>query len=280
MRFLLKHKGLLAAAAAVLLAFVLAVVSSLTGGYASPVSNLLGTVFQPLQSGIAGLSDSIASLYGYMYEHDALKEENERLKIQIAEMEAAARLSEASNDENERLRQLLGLSERRRDFVFESATITERDASNWASTLTLSRGSANGIAPGQCVISEAGYLVGVINEAGTTWSTVTTLIDTDMEAGAFVFRTGLSAVVEGNFDLMRQGFLRMSYLAKDVDVKNGDVVLTSGIGGKYPRDIVVGRVTNLYVDETGISAYAVIRPSVELEELKQVFVIKSFDISE
>lgn len=280
MRFLLRHKGLLLALIAVLIALTLAVVTALTGGYASPVSNFLGSVTKPFQTGITKLSDSIASIYGYMYEYDALKAENEALKNQIAEMEEAARLSEASNEENERLRKLLGLMERRRDLDVESATITARDVSNWASTFTISRGSSMGIEPGSGVMNEEGFLVGVVIEVGANWATVTTLIDTDMEAGAFISRTGQPAVAEGHFDLMRQGALRLSYLPKEADVKNGDLVLTSGIGGKFPRDLVIGYITDVHTDETGISAYAVVQPAVELDKLTQVFVIKSFEISE
>ncbi len=280
MRFFFRHKVLLAVVIVIFLALTLSVVSALTGGHASPVSNALGSVFKPLQGAVAGLSDKIASVYGYIYQFDAVQAENEQLRKQIAKMEEEARLSQASNEENVRLRKLLGLAERRRDFKLETATITARDVSNWTSTFTLSRGANYGIEPKNCVINEEGFLVGIVSEVGANWATVTTLIDTDMEAGAFNFRSGQSAVAEGNFDLMRQGLLRLSYLAKDDDIKNGDLILTSGIGGVFPREIVIGVVQDVHTDETGISAYAVIKPSVDLNALSQVMVIKSFDISE
>ena len=280
MHTLFGHKILLVGVAVILLVAILAIVSALTGGYASPVSNALGNFFRPFQSAVVRLSDQLALVYGYMSQYDALQKENESLRIRIAEMEEEVRQSESANDENARLRRFLSLSERRRDFVLETATITTRSVSNWASTFTISRGSSSGIQPDNCVINEEGFLIGVVSEVGSNWATVTTLIDTDMEAGAYNFRTGQEAVAEGNFDLMRQRLLRLSYLSMGDDIKNGDLILTSGIGGKFPRDLPIGTIQDLRADETGISAYAIIAPSVELDRLTQVAVIKSFDISE
>jgi len=264
----------------VLLVSILAFISALTGGYASPVSNALGNIFKPLQSTVVRLSDQLASVYGYMYQYDALQEENAELRKRIAEMEEEVRKSENLNDENARLRKLLGLSERRRDFVLDTATITARDVSNWSSTFTISLGSSGGIQPGNCVINEEEFLVGVVTEVGLNWAIVSTLIDTDMEAGAYNFNTKQETVAEGNFDLMRQGLLRLSYLSMDGDIKNGDLILTSGIGGMFPRDLIIGTIVDLQSDETGLSAYAVVKPTVDLDALTQVAIIKSFEISE
>lgn len=72
----------------------------------------------------------------------ALKEENEQLKLELAEMEAAIRQAEYDREENARLRELLGLREQRRDLVFESALIVEEDYSNWSSIVTVNKGTA------------------------------------------------------------------------------------------------------------------------------------------
>ena len=280
MRYLFKHKALLIGVLVILLISIMAVISALTGGYASPVTNTMGQVFKPFQTAVIRMADQLLSVYGYMYQYDSLQEENAQLRVRIAEMEEEIRLSESANEENVRLRKLLGLSERVRDFALESATITKRNVTNWSSTFTISRGSLSGIQPHNCVINEEGFLVGVVSEVGANWAEVTTLIDTDMEAGAFNYRTRQEAVAEGNFDLMRRGLLRLSYLKKDDDIKNGDVIMTSGIGGMFPRDLVIGSVQDMRTAETGISAYAIIEPAVNLDRLTQVFIIKSFDISE
>ncbi len=279
LRYLLSHKGLFFSLLAVALIVLLAVLTSLTGGRASPIANVLGVVSKPFQTAFTGLADGWTSWHGSVYQYDLLEAENEKLRKQIAEMEAAVRDSEAAIEENERLRRLLGLSERHRDFVYESALVTARNPSNWASSFTIDKGAEDGIQVKNSVINEEGCLVGLVTEVGSNWCTITTLIDTDMEVGAYAFRANESGVAEGEFDLMRQNVLRLSYLQKETNLKSGDLILTSGIGGVYPRDLVIGTVQGVYTEETGLSAFALIQPSVDLTRLKQVFVIKSFDIS-
>ncbi len=265
---------------AVLLAAVMAILTALTGGSASPVAAFWGAVAKPFQMFTVGVADSIASSHEATYRYDIVLQENAELKKRIAEMEEAERQSVATGEENDRLRKLLGLAERHRDFTWETAMITASGTSNWASTFTINKGSQQGLEPKMCVVTEEGFLIGFLSEVGPGFSIVTTLIDTDMECGAYISRSGDGAVVEGNFDLMRQGLLRLSYLSKDTDLRNGDLVLASGIGGVFPRDIVIGAIESVQVDSSGISAYAVIRPSVDLNRLTHVSIIKSFDISE
>ena len=280
MKFFSTHKGLFIFLLAVLLALALTVSSFVLPGRVSPVSAAIGSVFKPVETLIFNISDGISSLFGYQREYEALSLEIEQLRIQIARMEEEARLSVAANEENARLRELLKLAQRRREFTWESAGIIARDTSNWARTLTLSRGTSHGIAVGDAVMSAEGFLVGIISEAGPGWSTVTTIIDTDMDAGAKVERTGQNFVAEGDFELMQQGLLKLSFLPTDTNLQNGDLVLTSGIGGLYPRDLPIGTVERLEVEFNGISSRAVLKPSVDLDSLTQVFVVLAYDITE
>ena len=175
---------------------------------------------------------------------------------------------------------LLELREQRKDFDFESAKITARSTSNWESTLTISKGSAAGVEAGDCVITETGVLVGVVSETSLLSSTVATLIDTSIEVGGVVTRTYSAGILEGDFDLMNQGLLRLSYLPEGAGLVAGDEVLTSGLGGIYPAGLVVGRVQGVFNDAAGMSRYAIVDPSVELGGLIEVFVIKDFDVVE
>ncbi len=92
----------------------------------------------------------LEKLYGYIYEYDRLAAENEELKAQISEMEEAVRESQAANEENELLRELLELREKRKDFVFESATVISWSSSNWESAFTISKVISSGIEAGRC----------------------------------------------------------------------------------------------------------------------------------
>ncbi len=115
---------------------------------------------------------------------------------------------------------------------------------------------------------------------GTNWSIVTTVIDSDLELGAFIYRTREAAVAEGDFALMSEGLLKLTYLPEDTVLLNGDIILTSGVGGVYPKDLVIGTIKKVKTDSSGMGDYAVIEPKVDLNKLTQVFIITDFDISE
>ena len=170
------------------------------------------------------------------------------------------------------------LRQQRQDFQLESARVTEQSMSNWASALTLSKGTSSGVAIGNCVIDEYGYLVGVITDAGLNWSTVTTVIDPESQLGAAVFRTREPAVVSGDLRLMSQGKLKLDYVQGDLI--NGDLIVTSGLGGYFPPDLVIGTVEDVLANESGMGKYAVLTAKTDPNSLSQVFIITGFDVVE
>ena len=280
MKFLLRNRARLAVLAVVILILGMAVASFFTAGRTSPISSFINMLFHPLQSMVGSATDSTTELFDARDRARALEAENEHLRVLVAEMEEKVREAEAVRQENERLRRLFEFESRRREFVYENATIVQRDISSWTRTLTLSKGMDDGIAVGCCVLSAEGYLVGIVSQAGAGWSIVTTVIDTDAGAGAYIERTGQTAVAEGDWALMREGRLRLSLLPVGSDVQNGDLVLTSGLGGVYPKDIPIGTIVGIQTESTGQTDYAIIEPRVALDGLTQVFVVKSYKIEE
>lgn len=280
MKDFFRNNGLLILIAAALLAALTAVGSYLFQGAPNPLENVLGVVTTPIRDGISALAGWAEGIYNYSFHYEELQAENDRLRAELAQLQETARDAEAAVKENERLRELLGLREQRRELTFESATITARSTSNWASTMTLSKGSAQGVAAGDCVVDAAGNLVGIIDEAGTNWSTMITVVDATLEMGALLSRTESIAILEGDFTLMAQERLKLTYLPENTELLTGDLVLTSGLGGNYPSDLVVGTIASIHTDASGMSRYAVITPAADLESLVQVFIIKDFDIVE
>ena len=160
----------------------------------------------------------------------------------------------------------------------EAALITEHAVSNWTSSLSLNKGTAHGVENGDCVIDETGALVGIVREVGVNWCTVLTIVDTDTSLGAQVFRTKDLALAVGDFSLMEESRLRLEYLSAGSQLLGGDVVQTSGLGGFYPSGLVIGTVDVVQIDDSGSASYAVLIPSVEFDDLTEVFIIKDFDI--
>ncbi|WP_312942115.1 rod shape-determining protein MreC [Oscillibacter sp.] len=278
MKEFLKRHGLWVLFATAVIAVVLAVLSVFSTT-SSPLVNLAQTITSPFRAAYTATAGWLMDKQNYYEDTSALKAENQALKKRIAEMEAEVRQAQNDSQENERLRSLMNLREQRRDLSdLEAATITEHSTSNWTSYLTLNRGTEHGVEKNDCVITETGYLVGVVSEVGSNWCTVLNIVDTDTSMGAQVFRTDDIGVAEGDFSLMSRSRLRLDYLPAGTQLLNGDLVVTSGLGGYYPSGLVIGMVEEVQTDDSGATSYAVLRPSVEFDDLTQVFIIKSFDI--
>ena len=279
MKRLLTKYGMMVLSLAVVVAVILSVMAYFSTS-ASALPNLAGIIATPFRSAGVAISETVSGWVDYFTEFDRLKEENQQLKLELAEKEAAIRQAEKDSEENERLRKLLDLREQRRDLHFESARILETDSSNWESVLTVNKGTAQDVAVGDCVVTEEGFLVGVVTEAGLNWCTIRTILDSDTSIGATVFRSGQNAVAQGDFALMGEGRLRLSYLGANPDVVAGDLVVTSGLGDYFPSQLVIGTVESVSTGDDGLAQNAVIIPSMSLEDLQQVFIVTSFDIVE
>ena len=277
MKDFFERHGLRILAITAAIAVVLSVLSYFTST-SSVLHNALGVATAPLRSAASSVQIWVADKQHYYADYTALLEENEALKQEIAALRQSDRRAQLDREENALLRELMNLREQRRDFVFESAKILEHSDTNWTSTLTLDRGTNCDIAVNDCVVNAEGYLVGVVSGVGTNWATVLTVIDTDTEIGARIFRTSEVAVAEGDFTLMGQKRLKLSFLPPAASLLAGDYIVTSGLGGYYPSGLVIGTVSSVKTDDDGLAQYAVISPMVDLDALTEVFVIKDFDI--
>ena len=280
MKQFFRQNGTLLVIIAALLSILIGLSSALMGGNADPFSNIFSFVTTPVRTGVSAVADWAEGVYNYVLRYDEMQSELDELRTQVAEMEEAARQGQDALRENDQLRELLNLQERRRDFVFENVRITAPATSNWASTLTISKGRNFGIEAGDCVVTETGVLVGVVSVVSTNSAVVSTLINTDIDMGGMVARTYSAGILEGDFTLMEEGKLKLSYLPDSAQLVAGDEVLTSGKGGIYPSGLVVGQIESVFNDPSGKTRYAVILPEVDLGSLIEVFVIKEFDIVE
>ena len=280
MKDFFRRNGLLILIAAILLALVTTVVSMLLGGKANPVANFVNFITTPVRNGISAVTNWAEERYSDAFELEQMKTELADLKKENAELQAKIREAEAAIQENERLYNLLELTPKGKEFTKEAAMVTARSTSNWESTLTLSKGSAQGIEVDDCVVDEYWNLVGIVAEVGENWCTVRTLIDANTEMGGQLVRTGGASILEGDLALMGEGKLKLTYLPENSQLMSGDLVTTSGRGGVYPSGLVAGHVEEVRTDASGMTDYAVIVPETDLGNLQQVFVIKDFTIVE
>lgn len=280
MKKFFKNKGIVVAVVVLVVAIAVAASTAVRHGRAGAVANITGQARTPVQKAVTAMVNWLEQSYSYLYRYDQLEQENEVLRAQLAEAQADVREAAELREENDRLRQLLDLAERRTDFVFESAKITARGSSNWGSSFTISKGADDGIEINDCVITEYESLVGQVVELGDNWATVRTLIDAEFEAGAYVGDGSYAGMLVGSFALMQKGTTRVTYLSEGAQMFIGDTVLTSGKGGAFPPGLMIGTITDILEEAGGQSSYGVVEPACDLDSLTQVFVIKDFQVVE
>ena len=251
-----------------------ALYSGITGN-PSPVTRVVRFVTTPVQRAASGIGGFFGKGLSYFTDFDALQAENEELRRQLREMEQTMRDAELALEENARLRQQAGQPERQRDLTTVEAEVIARNPGDWATTLTLDKGSNHGVEVGDLVITVDG-MAGYVSEVAGNTCEITTVVDVEMQCGALITRTRETAIAEGDYDLMAEGNLRLSYLTEDASVVIGDTVETSGRGGVFPKGVMIGTVENVLPEDNGISYYAVLRPFVDVDTVSSVSIVTDY----
>ena len=252
------------------------VLDTAKSGHLSFLENLAGNLVTPVQNFCSTVAKYGGNLVKAYTDYDALKEENEKLKNELASAGALLRDAEEYANENQSLKAMLGIAEANPDFKFAACLVVGSDQNGYSHTLTLNKGSADGLEKKDLVITADG-VVGYINELGMTWSKVTTVLDSSCEIGAIVTRTQDIGVLDWDYSLSEEGLLKLAYLDTGVVLTGGDAVETSGVGGVFPKGILLGRVRELRTESHGISQYAVLEPAVNVDTVRTVFVITNFE---
>ena len=258
---------------AVLLAVLLATVSSLTG------SNFPGKVVQgilsPIRAGVSRLTDKAEQLYDYMFRYETLKAENEALKAELAQISDEARNADSIARENERLRGALGLTNTRENFSLTDGYIISWSSNQWNSTFTINRGKSSGIKEGMCAVTANGELAGLVSEVGENYAVVKSVLDSSLEISATISSSGYNGMVQGGYSSGLEGMLRMDYLPSDAIIRNKDQVVTTG-STVYPRNLIIGHVVDAGFDDTGVAKYALLEPAADVRSLEQVFIVTEY----
>ena len=258
-----------------------AVISMVGTGRPGFVTSAVEAVLKPVKSASAAVAGTCEKLYGYMHDYDRLIEENSALRARLAGADREAREYAALEEENVRLRELLGLSRKNESYEFESASIIAWSASSWDSTFTINKGSANSdVSAGDPVITSSGCVVGLVRTVSSGSSVCVSLIDTTFAASVDLDNVTGSCSAVGDYSLMRQGKLMVEYISDSNRVFAGDSVITSGKGGLFPPDLLVGYVDEVTATSDGQNDVAVVTPAVSLDDLLYVYVITDFSTTE
>lgn len=244
-------------------------------GRLQPVEDLAADLVVPLQQGLSHSGDRITNMIETARQLDSLKGENEKLRDLVDQlMIENVRLSEAAT-ENEILREQLNFKRKNPSFDIRSADVIGRvigrDPSNILQILIIDVGERDGVTPGMPVVTAQG-LVGHITEVSGRSARVLLITDASSSVNALLQRSRATGMAQGQIG----GNLVMRYIAQGEDVQEGDIVLTSGLGGNYPKRLVIGQVTDVRQRDIDLFQEAGVRPTVNFGRLEVVMVITDF----
>lgn len=237
-----------------------------------PVENLTLTVSSPVQTKLRAAARPLADIVnnwtdikGLRDENRSLRDENERLQSEVTRLrENEVRIQQ--------LEQLLGVESTFRDQTFLAASIAGRDPDGLKQMVAINRGRTDGLAEGMVVVTEGSALVGRVTKVLDGYSWVTLITDPDSAVSAMTQESRAQGVVAGS----HSGKLEMEFVGQEATVKEGDVVITSGVGRGYPPGLVVGRVTHAQKLEQELFQTVDVEPLAALNRLENVLVMTSF----
>ncbi len=239
------------------------------------LSQAFSVVSQPFLDLSNSVSGSVNNFLDRFVRTEEVFLENEVLQERVRQLEEELVDYENIKRENDQFREFLELKQNNPDYTFEPATVIGRDATNRFASFTIDKGSLAGVEVADPVINSDG-LVGIVWEVGLTYSHVRTILDISVEVGVYNIYTRDSGIVSGDIALSGESLCKLSYLPKNSGIAAGDRVVTSGIGGVFPKDLRVGTVRSVDLDANGLSLSAVIEPFADINNVTEVLIIKSF----
>ncbi len=267
-----RFKALLAVA--VLLAGLM-VRTAQTGGSSTFAQSVASVVASPLQSASARVSGAFASALGGLWDIGSLRAQNTALKKQVRELEDKQVQFDEYKRQNEQLTTLLNISQETNKQEYAPATVIGHDPQDWFSTFTIDKGTLAGVEKNDPVITADG-LIGVVVTPMLTTSVVSTILDPSVHVGCIVSQTGDTGITQGDRTLMQKGEFELKYLDKSSGVTTGNILVTTGYSGMFPKNLKVGIVQDIQPDVSGNSLTAICKPLTAPGSVTGVYVILNF----
>lgn len=269
---LFKNKVFLLISITVVLLIVIGL-SAIPNGKINYIGDIFSTILSPFQKFISYSDKKINDFFAHFEDIDKLREENEVLKQRVDELVYENEKLIDLKIKNEELRRALDIKDQYSTMEMVGANIIAKDMGNWFDIFTIDRGTRDGIEINYPVVTSNG-LVGRVMETDLFTSKVIAIIDEDSSISARLSKTSDIVVVKGDRNLKDQGLCIMNYIPADADVSAGDRVETSGVGGIYPKGILIGKVKEVRQKTNELDRYAIIEPVVDFKRLEEVFILK------
>lgn len=246
-------------------------------GRAFLVSQGVYTLFEPILNVTSSISDSISSNVDAILNYKDYYNENQELKQEIYDLNEQLADYENNKKELEELRKFVGIKEDNPTYELSApCNIIAKSSSDPYCTFTIDKGMEDGISLYDPVVTGSG-LVGMISEIANSYAVVTTVLSPDISIGAMSIKSTDMGIIQGTATESVNGLTKMMYIDKENKLSVGDTIACSGNSGTFPKGYLIGKVKEIGVEETGLSAYAIVEPFVNIDKLTSVIVITNFD---
>lgn len=247
-----------------------------TANGTTPVSKAASFVFSPLQHLSSYIVEKFEGFKGGFVSSSSYMERVEELEREVADYQSKLVDYERLRKQVEAYEKFLEVKEKNPDFKFVAGTVIGRNSADTFGSFVLNCGATDGVEVNDPVISGE-YLIGIVSEVSPTSCIVLTVTDPKVNAAAYEIRTGEMGYTQTTTRLALDGKLKLTGLTKETAVAAGGIVCTSGVGGVYPRGLIIGTVAAVHKEEGNISYYAEVVPEVDPGAVQDAFVIVDFE---
>lgn len=237
---------------------------------------LLSVVLTPLQKVTSALSGGAASVWEKYTSIDDVMDRNEQLEAENAELRQQMVDYDRIKAENDAYKALARIQDTNSEASYVSAFVIGRDPLDEFGGFTLDQGSTDGVAVNDAIISDRGYLLGVVVEVDATSCKVMTILYPSFNAAGVISRTRENGIITGSADYAADGQCVLTNLDRATEARKGDQVITTGLGGVFPANLLVGTVQEVVPEQSGKSSSAVILPGADPRTVKHVFIITEY----
>ena len=237
---------------------------------------LLSVVLTPFQKVTSALSGGAASVWEKYTSIDDVMDRNEQLEAENAELRQQMVDYDRIKAENDAYKALARIQDTNSEASYVSAFVIGRDPLDEFGGFTLDQGSTDGVAVNDAIISDRGYLLGVVVEVDATSCKVMTILHPSFNAAGVISRTRENGIITGSADYAADGQCVLTNLDRATEARKGDRVITTGLGGVFPANLLVGTVQEVVPEQSGKSSSAVILPGADPRTVKHVFIITEY----
>ena len=265
-----KKRGIMGVIITIIILIAIVIISNIKINNLSYIENTFSFFVMPVQNGLTYLKNWFSGNNEFFTDISKLKDENEKLKEENSKLEQSLRELEIIKSENATLKDYVNLKDKYTEYTTLPAYVINKDISNYNDTIIINAGSKDGIEVNMPVISEKGLVGHVISVTSST-AKVQTIVDTSSSISCTLTSSRDTIVARGTLE--NESSLKATFIPTDATIMQGDTVETSGLGGIYPKGILIGTIETVIETKNITDRYATIKTAVDFAKIETVLVI-------